>query len=209
MSSTIILYTDSRFYSPYAMSAYVALYEKKLPFELETVDLAAAENQQEAYAELSLTRRVPTLLLDEFTLSESSAIAEYLEARFAPPDYPALYPRDREQCAVAREIQAWLRSDLLPLREERPTEVIFAAEKKGALSVAGEHSAAKLIAGAQRLLADGRQNLFGAWCIADSDLALMLNRLAMNDDELPAPLAAYVRHQWQRPALRAWQALSA
>ena len=75
----ITLYSDSNFFSPYVMSVYVALKEKGVRFELEPVDLAESENQQEAYAELSLTRRVPTLLHENFSLSESSAITEYLD----------------------------------------------------------------------------------------------------------------------------------
>ncbi len=51
-----------------------------------------------------------------------SAIAEYLEERFAPPQWGAQYlPARFTKRARARQIQAWLRSDLLPLREERPT----------------------------------------------------------------------------------------
>lgn len=73
------LYTDSEFFSPYAMSAFVVLTEKGIPFTVKTVDLAKEENKEAAYAALSLTRRVPTLAIGEFQLSESSAIAEYLE----------------------------------------------------------------------------------------------------------------------------------
>ncbi|MEG2042522.1 MAG: glutathione S-transferase N-terminal domain-containing protein, partial [Hafnia sp.] len=86
----ITLYSDSHFFSPYVMSVYVALKEKGLRFELEPVDLAEHENQQEAYAELSLTRRVPTLLHENFSLSESSAITEYLDEVFTAPDFASL-----------------------------------------------------------------------------------------------------------------------
>lgn len=45
------------------------------------------------------------------------------------------------------------------------------------------------MAAAERLLPAGRQNLFGEWCIADTDLAMMLNRLAQHGDGLPERLA--------------------
>lgn len=93
----ITLYSDSHFFSPYVMSVYVALKEKGVRFELEPVDLAESENQQEAYAELSLTRRVPTLLHENFSLSESSAITEYLDEVFAAPDFASLYPIDTQK----------------------------------------------------------------------------------------------------------------
>lgn len=50
---------------------------------------------------------------------------------------------------------------------------------------------------------DGR-NLFGTWCIADTDLALMLNLLVLNGDSVPPKLAEYAAYQWQRPAVRRW-----
>lgn len=145
---------------------------------------------------------------ENFELSESSAIAEYLEERFAPPQWERIYPHDLQKRARARQIQAWLRSDLLPLREERPTDVVFAGAKKAPLSEAGKASAAKLFATAEALLGQGTQNLFGEWCIADTDLALMINRLALHGDDVPASLAAYATFQWQRASVQRFIALS-
>jgi glutathione S-transferase len=44
------------------------------------------------------------------------------------------------------------------------------------------------------------------WSIADVDLALMLNRLVLNGDPVPARLADYARRQWELPAVREWAA---
>ncbi|ACY85237.1 glutathione transferase [Edwardsiella piscicida] len=206
-SSAIVLYSDSRYLSPYVMSVFVALKEKGLRCELVPVDLAEHENRQEAYAEVSLTRRVPTLLLDGFALSESSAICEYLDETFCAPHYAPLYPHARQARAIAREVQAWLRSDLAALRRERPSEVVFCAHRAGALSAEAEYEAARLVAAAERLLPVGRQNLFGEWCIADTDLAMMLNRLAQHGDGLPERLAEYAHFQWQRASVCQWLAL--
>ena len=201
MSETIVLHVDAQYASPYAMSAFVALTVKQLPFELRTVDLSAAANHAPEFAGLSLTRRVPTLLHGEFALSESSAIAEYIEDVF--PGAP-LYPADAKHKARARQVQAWLRSDLMPIRMERSTEVVFYGAKVPALSAAGEAAAAKLFAAAESLLPAGNEHLFGQWCIADVDLALMLNRLVLNGDAVPARLADYARRQWTHPAVRRW-----
>jgi len=152
---------------------------------------------------------VPLLEIDHFQLSESSAITEYLDERFAPPQWERLYPVDIEKRARARQIQAWLRSDLMPIREERPTEVVFSGEKRPPLSDAGKHAAQKLCDIAGGLLAHGGANLFGEWCIADSDLALMLNRLVLNGDEIPERLADYATFQWQRASVQRFAALSA
>ena len=201
MTESLTLYVDAQYASPYAMSAFVALSVKQLPFELRTVDLSAAANHAPTFAGLSVTRRVPTLLHDGFALSESSAIDEYVEDVF--PGTP-LYPRDAKQKARARQVQAWLRSDLMPIRVERPTEVVFYSAKMPVLTVAGEAAAAKLFAAAESLLPPGDAHLFDDWCIADVDLALMLNRLALNGDAVPAQLATYAARQWAHPAVRRW-----
>ena len=200
----LTLYVNSGLTSPYALSVFVALHEKKLPFELKSVDLEAREQHQDAYARLSLTARVPTLVHGDFSLSESSAITEYLEEEFAPPAYAPLYPRARRERARARQLQAWLRSDLMAIREERSTEVVFFGEKRPPLSPAATRAAAKLFAAADALLAPGAQSLFGAWCIADTDLALMLSRLVIHGDAVPEKLASYASAQWQRPSVQLW-----
>ncbi|MCG7388636.1 MULTISPECIES: glutathione transferase [Pantoea] len=205
---SITLWSDSSFFSPYAMSVYVALTEKGVPFTLKRVDLS--QNQQFAsdYRALSLTCRVPTLQVDEFVLSESSAIAEYLEERFPAPEFERLYPRDREKRARAREVQAWLRSDFMPIRQERPTEVLFAGERFPPLTPAAAQAVEKLIAACLRLLPDNQQNLFGEWSVADTDLAVMLNRLALHGDALPDKLREYAEFQWQRASVQLWLAES-
>lgn len=199
------LYVDAQFTSPYALSVFVTLREKGLPFELRTVDLLQGAHCESRFADMSLTRRVPTLVHGDFTLSESSAISEYLET--IAPEVP-VYPAQARARARARQVQAWLRSDLEALRAERSTEVIFYAPAAEPLSDAGYTAASKLIAIAQSLLPDGRESLFDAWCIADVDLALMLNRLIYNDDVVPAPLVDYARRQFARPAVQEWMAMA-
>lgn len=204
----ITLWSDSCFFSPYAMSVYVALTEKGIPFSLKRIDLAKNAQLDEAYRALSLTCRVPALQIDDLVLNESSAIAEYLEERFPAPEFERLYPRDREKRAHAREMQAWLRSDFAALRSERPTEVLFAGEHFAPLTPAAEQAASKLITAVQRLLPDGQQNLFGEWSIADTDLAVMINRLALHGDPLPVRLQHYAEFQWQRASVQLWLAES-
>jgi len=198
------LYVDSRYLSPYAMSVFVALREKELVHELRTVDLEAGANHAAGFARESLTHRVPTLVDDGFALSESSAIDEYLEEA-----YPRLriYPQSLQQRARARQVQAWLRSDLLPLRAERPTEVIFSARRCPPLSLAARGATQLLLEAAGELLRGGGEYLCGEWCIADVELALMLQRLVAHDDEVPAPLVRYARRQWERASVQAWLSL--
>ncbi|MCX0501147.1 glutathione transferase [Erwinia billingiae] len=200
----VTLWSDACFFSPYVMSVFVALSEKGVPFSMQHVDLASQQHLGNAFGEISLTRRVPALQIDDFLLSESSAIAEYLEERFPAPEYERLYPKDREKRARAREIQAWLRSDFLPIRQQRPTEVLFADEKFPALTADAQASAQKLFDAVERRLSPGQQNLFGEWSIADTDLAVMINRLALHGDPVPDRVADYAHFQWQRASVQLW-----
>jgi glutathione S-transferase len=195
------LYVDAQFTSPYAVSAFVVLREKGIGFDVRTLDLDASENRTEDYARLSQTQRVPTLVHDGFALSESSAITEYLEEAF--PQVP-VYPLGVRQRAKARQVQAWLRSDLLPIRQERSTLVVFYGARVEPLSPAAESAARKLFSAAQTLFAESPEYLFGQWSIADVDLALMLNRLILGGDTVPPALIEYARRQWQRPTVQEW-----
>jgi glutathione S-transferase len=204
-AQSLRLYADAQFASPYAMSVFVALQEKRLPFELIAIDLARNANFEPGYKAKSLTQRVPTLVHDGFALSESSAITEYLDDVF--PHTP-LYPEDVRNRARARQLQAWLRSDLMPIRQERSTETIFYGASASPLSGTARTAAGKLFSACETLLSDGSANLFDGWCIADTDLALMLNRLVLNGDAVPEKLSAYAARQWQRPCVQRWLALN-
>jgi glutathione S-transferase len=201
--SNLLLYVDAQYASPYAMSAFVSLSEKSLPFQIRTVDLDSGENLRDAYARSSITQRVPTLVHERFHLSESSAISEYLDEAF--PDLGGrLYPADPERRARVRQVQAWLRSDLLPIRTERPTEVVFYGARGRNLSDDAQSAVEKLYAAADLLIPPDSEHLCGEWSIADADLALMLNRLLLHGDPMPERLATYARRQWSRPSVQLW-----
>ena len=197
----MLLYVDANFASPYALVAFVSLLEKGLTFDIEALDLAAHANHAADFARTSITRRIPTLVHDGFALSESSAICEYLDETFPGT---RLYPTDSRDRARARQVQAWLRSDLMAIRDERPTFVVFCGASRPALSARAREAADKLFSAALTLL-DGRaDNLFGDWSIADVDLAMMLQRLIVLGDPVPERLIDYATLQWRRPTLQQW-----
>lgn len=195
------LYIDVNFASPYALVAYVSLLEKRLTFDIETVDLVARAHHGSEYSRTSITRRVPMLVHDGFALTESSAICEYIDETFAGT---ALYPKDPRDRARARQLQAWLRSDLGLIREERPTFVVFNGLQRPALTAAAREAADVLFSGASTLLEGRRDHLFGQWSIADVDLAMMLQRLIVLGDPVPQRLVDYATAQWQRPTVQRW-----
>ncbi len=200
----LTLYVDSLFASPWAMSVFVALKEKQLPFSLSTVDLESGHNKLPAYRDLSLTTRVPALVHGDFVLTESTAITEYLEEVFPANEYTPLYPKHSQDRARARQLQGWIRSDLLALRQARDTETVFFGKACAPLGEDAQSAAAKLISVAERLV--NGPYLFEQWCVADLDLAIMLNRLILNGDEVPPKLKDYAAAQWQRPSVQQWLA---
>ncbi len=98
----------------------------------------------------------------------------------------------------------------MALREERSAEYVFYPHdrlaKLSPLSESGLRAAAKLLATAERLVPADAGPLFGAWCIADTDLAMMLQRLVATGHAVPARIRAYAEAQWERPAVREYRA---
>lgn len=146
------------------------------------------ENICNGWRGYALTQRVPVLEADNFELSESSAIAEYTEERFAPPQWERIYPHDLQNAPARDRFRRGYAAIYCRFAKNGlPTWCL--PGRKAPLSEAGKASAAKLFATAEALLGQGTQNLFGEWCIADTDLALMINRLALHGDDVP--------HRWR------------
>jgi glutathione S-transferase len=197
----MLLYVDSNFASPYALVAFVSLLEKGESFDVKPLELFANAQNEPDFASTSMTRRIPTLVHDGFALSESSAISEYVDETFPGT---RLYPADSRNRARARQVQAWMRSDLMPIREERPTFVVFCGARRPPLSAQAVAASQKLFAAALQLLDGCTDNQFGQWSIADVDLAMMLQRLVAHGDPVPQRLIDYANHQWLRPSVQQW-----
>ena len=197
----LLLTIDQFWISPYAYSAYVALTEKKLPFSTEVVALGKGEHRTKEYRNRTITARVPALRHGDFWLAESGAIVEYLEDVFPEP---RVLPADVKERARARQIMHWIRSDLMAIREERPTTSIFYEPAKEPLSAQGRKAADKLIEAATALLDHDRLTIFGSFTIADADLALMLQRLHKSGEPLSKRIVEYVEGIWSRPSIQAF-----
>jgi glutathione S-transferase len=200
--AAIRLYGEHLWISPYVFSSFVALREKGLAFDVVPLKLNQGEQHRPPFRDQSLTAKVPALEHADFWLAESSAIVEYLEETFPAPQHARLLPEQLRQRARARQIMAWLRSDLQALREERPTTTMFYQRATTPLSAAGQAAADKLLQVADLLIAQGATSLFGPWCIADSELALMLHRLILNGHDVPLKIRRLAEAQWQRPSVR-------
>lgn len=204
MADDLVLYGNDTYSSPYVFSAFVTLREKGVPFRLEVLSLERREHERPGYAAQSFTGKVPALRHGEFWLAESSAIDEYVDEAFPPPAHPRLYPEDARQRARARMVQAFLRTDLLALRQARPTSTLFEGEPVKPLGADATAAADRLVAAAERFLQPGAEFVAGTFSPADADLALMLQRLVQNGDACPPRLADYARRVFARPSVREW-----
>jgi len=207
MAAELELFGNSRVTSPYVLSVYAGLVEKGLPFELTLLNLEQGEQHRPDFVAHSVTNRVPTLRHGNAWISESLAILEYLEEVFPPPRYPRLYPEDVLERARVRMVQGLLRSDFLPIREERSTETIFYGDPIQPLTPKAEAARVRLLRIAVAVLGE-RSSIASSYSIADIDLATMLQRLVANGDPVPNQLANYARSIWQRPAVQQWLGLT-
>ncbi|MDB4979343.1 MAG: putative glutathione S-transferase [Myxococcales bacterium] len=193
--------------SPYVLSCFVALREKRLPFDMRIIALQRGEHREPDYVASSLTARVPTLVDGALSISESSAIVEYLEDKYPAPAHPRALPADLGQRARARQLMAWVRSDVGALRDERSSEHVFfrpgAVAPPAPLTEEGRSAAKKVVRIASAVIPEGGGPLFGgAWSIADTDLAMMLWRLWKTGYELPAKVRTFAEAEWARAAVR-------
>jgi glutathione S-transferase len=204
VTTTLRLYSENLWMSPYVFSSHVALQEKELKFEVVELSLMDGEQSSSDYAGRSLTARVPCLVHDDFSLAESSAIAEYLEESFGAPKHRSLLPQSVRDRARARQFMAWLRSDLSALREERSTVTMFYRFELPPLSKRAERDAQKLLRVADSAIPADAGSLFGDWTLVDSELAFMVHRLLLNGYPLPERVRRYAEREWKRPSVRAF-----
>lgn len=202
----LTLYAESTWQSPWVFHAMVALEEKRLPYKMQVVPLPIPADQKAKLREKSVLGKVPILVHGDLWISESSAISEYLAERFPFPDHPRLFPEDLGQRARARQVMSMLRTSLMGLREDRPTSSVFGRPITTPLSEKGKADATELVRVAATLIAPGATNLFAEWCIADTDLSLMLMRLIANQDPIPQTLVDYALAQWDRKSVRKYMA---
>jgi glutathione S-transferase len=96
--------------SLYSRPVWIALLEKKLPFEL--IELALDGDQwQPKFLEINPFGRVPVLVDNDFTIFESSSILDYLELQYPTPYF---LPTDIKILTVVRMIEMLTLHELIP-----------------------------------------------------------------------------------------------
>lgn len=207
MSDTLTLFHDDLWLSPFVTSVYVALKEKGVAFSTQPVSLADGEQRKLPFAHDSITARIPAIQHSDFWLSESIAIVEYLDEVFAAPKFARVLPSDPKERARARQVMGFVRSDVREIPQERPTSTIFYPSMREGLkplSERGKIAMARLLVIAERFIANDRQSVCSEWSIADVDLTMLLQRLALNGERLTDKLERYVAANWSRPSMQAF-----
>jgi len=195
--------------SPYVRKVLVALHLKGIPYQIDPIVPFYGDNE---FSRVSPLRRIPVLLEDDITLSDSTVICEYLEDRYPTPN---LLPSDIAARANAR----WLEE----FADSRMGEVFIwnlfnqVAIRPAVFAEPGDRSKV------ERTLADDVPNvldylegelpergfLFGAVSVADIAIASMLRTASFARFEIDATrwprTAAFVARILQ---LEAFQALA-
>ena len=199
MPGSLALYGDGYFASPFDACCFVALEEKRLPFAIGRAVLRDGAGVPPLLGTRTGIARVPALQHGDFWLTESMAIAEYLEDAFPAPAYTALLPSEPPARARARQVMAWLRFDLRQLRIERPWWMTQYPASPPPLSADAARDVRELYELVDYLDATGALD---AWNLAHVDLALALLRVRPADPALPAAARRLLDAQLVRPSVR-------
>lgn len=201
MPGSLIFYIDASWANTWDCAPYVALREKGLEFS--TVRAIVREGVFGPVRAQTLTGLEPALQHGDFWVGESLAIIEYLEDAFPPPAYPRLWPAEVQARAHARQLASWLRMELVELRRERGSHLLFYPHGALApLTETAQRQAAKLCAIVERLAPSAEGAVLGEWCIADVDLAFAVMRLVRTGYDVPASAREYAEAVWRRPTVR-------
>lgn len=193
----ITLHVDGYFTNQFDATCVIALEEKRAAYHVSRALLRDGRDMPAALTARTGIARVPALQDREFWLTESLAIAEYID-EVCPG--PRLFPADPRARARARQLMVFLRCELLALREERSWWMcVYPPPPLPPLSAAAEADA-RLLTG----LIDHFAGELGAWNLAHADLALTLYRLARTAYPLPAAAQRLLDANLVRPSVRAY-----
>ena len=176
------------------------------PYELERFTLGQKEMRAPAYTQINPNGRVPTLIDGDTTISESTAIAQYLGAKYGPeltpgPDAPnfAMYLQwlNYAEGMIMPPINNYVvETILLPPERRNPEMAARALKLLNRVLVAAETHM------------EDREYIAGGFTIADTitgHAVLMSRRLGADFDKL-ANLAAYADRLEARTAFKAAEA---
>jgi glutathione S-transferase len=88
---------------------------KKIKYEIIAVHLVKADQKSNEYLQLNPSGMVPALFINNSLLTESMAIAEYLEEVYLGEEHMSLLPKDPVQKAKVRAVCEHVNAGMQPL----------------------------------------------------------------------------------------------
>ena len=195
------LICGNRNYSSWSLRAWLCLRRAGLDAEVTVLPLDTEEFAVRI-AELSPTRRVPVLRLDDLWVWDSLAIAETLNERFAGG---RLWPGDPDLRALGRSAAAEMHSGFAALRDALPMNC-RAEARRIEVSPAVQKDVARIEALWSELRSRSGSNgwLLGDWSIADAMYAPVVLRFRAYAVDLSDTTRAYCDHWLADPDLQTW-----
>ncbi|MEM9355680.1 MAG: glutathione S-transferase family protein [Pseudomonadota bacterium] len=177
------------------------------PYELERFTLGQKEMRGPEYAKVNPNGRVPTLVDGDTTITESTAIAQYLAAKYAPELAPG---PDAANFASYLQWLHYAEGMIMPPINNYVVETILLPPERRNDEIAAR--ALKLLnrtLGAAEAHMEGREFLAGDFTIADTitgHAIIMSRRLGAEFGNCPN-LGAYADRLEARPAFQAAEAV--
>ncbi|MEM7083097.1 MAG: glutathione S-transferase family protein [Pseudomonadota bacterium] len=198
------LIIGNRNYSSWSLRAWLVARFSGLAFDSQRVLLDTPHFKEEIKS-LSPNGMVPALRKGDWVISDSLAIAEYLN-ECAPE--AKLWPDERSVRAQARSLSCEMHSGFADLRNEMPMN-IRATGRVVELSAGAQRDVERMIAVWAACLADDRTQrdgpwLFGRFSICDAMFVPVVFRFRTYSVTLPSACQAYADHCIQDPFIREW-----
>lgn len=188
-------------YSSWSLRAWLALRATGQIFTEEQILLGQPDSREQILKH-SPSGRLPCLVDGSLLVWDSLAIIEYLAELF-----PALWPEDRSERALARSISAEMHSSFPALRSQMPMNVRRSLPGRGR-SAESEADIARIIQIWNRCLARRSVEgpyLFGRFSGADAMFAPICFRFQTYGVEPTGPAGTYLATMLAHPAMREWQ----
>ena len=137
--------------SPNSRRVWIALLEKEIPFELVSINHLNGEQFQPEFLVLNPFHHVPVLVDEGFSVVETLAILDYLEAKYPTP---ALLPIDAKARATVRMVEMVTVSELMPAMLPLSYQILGGAEIEPQKLEQAKQKSATVLTFFERLLGD-------------------------------------------------------
>lgn len=179
------------------------LEEIGLPYELERFTLGQKEMRGPEYTKINQNGRVPTLVDGDITISESTAIAQYLGAKYAPELVPG---PDAHNFATYLQWLNYAEGMIMPPVNNLVVEtILLPPERRNEEMAARALKLLNRVLGAVEQHMEGRGFIAGDFTVADTITghAVIVSRRLGADFKQRPNLSAYANRLEDRPAFMA------